>query len=171
MKGLYLRDFWKECLMFSFDLGFIFFFIVSVATGIEIFHSGFPGVGEYCVISKDLLWRSEQLLNPNQYYYCLNRRVVTGTCPLNMGFLKTGDKACTLFTSWKCLRPMIFDSSCQQSTDGSLAPVPNPNIYGYCFDGKPFSYHECPKGLGFIDRFDFVGCISWKSWNNYTGCF
>ncbi|KAL5283630.1 hypothetical protein ACFFRR_006097 [Megaselia abdita] len=153
--------------------GLIFLLIVSVAvftTGNKIVND-FPEEGDYCVISEDLFWRSESLLNPNQYYHCVDRRVVTGTCPYNMGFLKTGDKGCSLFTTWPCIRPIIFDSSCEKSLNGSVVPIPNPNEYGYCFNGRPFSYHFCPMGFGFIDRFDFLGCTSWKTWNKYTGCF
>lgn len=153
-----------------FLLGFILLFIVSVAAGNKV-QNQLPELGEYCVISEDLFWRSEALLNPNQYYYCVNRRVVLGTCPVNTGFLKTGDEECTNFTTWKCLRPIIYDLTCENSTNGSIVPIPNPNKYGYCVDGKPSSFHNCPKALGFIHRHDFLGCTTWNNWNKYTECF
>lgn len=151
-------------------LGLIFFFVVSVAAR-KIINHDFPELGEYCVISSDIFWRSERLMNPSQYYYCVNRRVVVGTCPEGMGFLQTGDSGCTFFATWECLGPSIFHFSCENSTDGSIVPIANPNEYAYCFHGIPFSYHNCPEGLGFVDEPDFLGCCTWDKWNKYTECF
>lgn len=149
--------------------GFILLFIATVVAGNEIHRQDFPNDGEYCVISKDLFWRTETLMNPNQYYYCANRTVFIATCPQNMGFLRPGDKGCTYFTTWKCLQPKNLDLSC--GSNGALIALANPNNYGYCVDDNLFSHHECPTTFGFIERFDFLGCTTWITWNKYTRCF
>lgn len=131
--------------------------------------SSFPELDSKCNIEKNIFWRSTLDHNPNTYLYCNNKLVTLGTCPAGTGFLKTGDTACTSFTSWKCLKFDII-LECDDGLPGYIRAVPSPNLFSFC-QGNTVSVASCPTNHGFATGPEASGCMPWSKWNEITNCF
>lgn len=143
--------------------------LIVVAVLASACASSFPELGMKCNIAEGVFWRTAAIHNPNTYLYCNNRVTALGTCPSGTGFLKTGDEACTSFTSWKCLNFSLI-MICENSQPDYMRPLANPNLFSFC-EGDKVSVASCPTNYGFASGPKSSGCMPWSVWNGVTNCF
>lgn len=143
-------------------------------------------VGQKC--STTTLWTDiTDLVNPNQYYDCVDGKTVVGTCLEGRGFaIEKNINGCIPYSEWPCLKSnggYPGPQNCQNSPVTPFAAI-DPNQFHICvtIDGRqqpsyPLNCNGVYGSAAFY-RNDSVtaigavalGCLDWATWRQKTGC-
>lgn len=146
-------------------------------------------VGQSCDNPEGELWTDiTDLVNPNQYYFCLNGKTAVGTCLKGRGFAIENDiNGCIPYSIWPCLNKnggYPGKQNCGSSPKTPWAAV-DPNQYYICVnpgtkEAAPSYALNCNGIYGSAGFFrddsittpgdEALGCLDWATWRQKTGC-